>query len=207
MTTHVLLIRHGQTTWNLDDRPRGRADVPLDKVGRWQAQATAEYIAARWPLSAVYTSSLSRAMDTAAAIAIAQGLQVQPLEGLLDVDYGEWQGLPLSSIEARYPDLFRTWAETPDKIYFPGGEGLEEVGQRSTTALRGVIARHPEETVALVAHATVNRVLLCAVLGLGNDHHWQLNQDTCAVNLIEWNGRQYRLSLMNDTSHLWGAQR
>ena len=89
---------------------------------------------------------------------------------------------------------------------FPGGEGLDEVRQRSTAALQSVASRHPDQTVALVAHTVVNQVLLCAVLGLGNDHFWHVAQDTCAVNLIEWDGRQHRLVMMNDTSHLWRAE-
>jgi len=206
MQTQVLLIRHGQTAWNVEERPRGRADVPLDEAGRQQAEATARYIAARWTLSRVYTSPLSRAMDTAAPIAAAQGLEAQPLAGLLDIDYGKWTGVDRSDLQNRYPDLYRIWDETPHLIRFPNGERLSDVRRRSTAALQEVVTRHPGQTVAMIAHTTVNRVLLCAILDLGDEYHWHLAQDTCAVNLIEWNGKHYRLALMNDTSHLAGAR-
>jgi len=203
MTTRILLIRHGQTTWNREARFRGQADVPLDETGVRQAQATAAYVAARWPLQAVYTSPLSRARDTATAIAAAQGLTPQHLAGLLDIHFGDWQGMALSDIQQRYPDMMRVWAETPHRMHFPNGESLNDVRQRATAALQATIAAHPQATAALVAHTVVNQVLLCAVLDLGNDHFWAMAQETCAVNVIEWNGNRYRLTLMNDTSHLW----
>ncbi len=203
MVTRIILVRHGQTAWNRDERIRGRSDIPLDETGLEQARATARYIAARWPLTAVYASPLQRAMDTARAIAAAQGLEAQPLDGLLDLSFGEWEGLPIPEVQTRYPDLWQAWMTAPHTVHFPGGESLDDIRERSMAALRDVVGRHPGETVALVAHRVVNQVLLCAVLGLGNDHFWQIGQDTCAVNEIEWNGRFYRLTLMNDTSHLW----
>lgn len=200
----IILIRHGQTAWNeQSERIRGQSDIPLDETGQWQAQVTARYIAARWPLSAVYASPLSRAMETARALADAQGLQAQPLDGLINLCFGEWEGLPIAEVKARYPDLWRAWLEAPHTVRFPGGERLDIVRARAMAALEETIRRHPGETVGLVGHRVVNQVLLCAILGLGNDHFWHVAQDTCAVNQIEWNGKFYRLVLMNDTSHLW----
>ena len=200
----IILVRHGQTAWNEPgERIRGRSDVPLSEEGIAQAQVTARYIAARWPLSAVYASPLSRTMETARIIAAAQGLQAQPLEGLVDLCFGEWEGLTIAEVQARYPDLWQAWMEAPHTVRFPGGESLDVVRERSMAALEETVRRHPGETVALVGHRVVNQVLLCAVLGLGNDHFWHIAQDTCAVNRIEWNGKFYRLALMNDTSHLW----
>lgn len=203
-TTTVILVRHGHTAWNEpDERIRGQSDVPLSEEGIAEARATARYIAARWPLTAVYSSPLSRAMQTAQAIAGAQGLEVRPLPGLLDLGFGEWEGLTIAEVRARYPDLWRAWQEAPHTLRFPGGESLDVVRERALSALEETVRRHSGETVALVAHRVVNQVLLCAVLGLGNDRFWHVVQDPCAVNRIEWNGRLYRLALMNDTSHLW----
>ncbi|MCX8067672.1 MAG: histidine phosphatase family protein [Anaerolineae bacterium] len=202
--TQIILVRHGQTAWNEPgERIRGQSDVPLSEEGLAQARATARYIAARWPLTAVYSSPLSRAMETAQAIAEAQGLEVHPLDGLMDLSFGEWEGLTIPEVQARYPDLWRAWQEAPHTVRFPGGESLDDVRSRCTQALREVVERHPGETVAMVAHRVVNQVLLCVILGLGNDHFWHVLQDPCAVSRIEWNGKFYRLALMNDTSHLW----
>ncbi len=204
MKTTIILVRHGQTAWNEPgERIRGQSDVPLSEEGIAQARATARYIAARWPLTAVYSSPLSRAMETARAIAEAQGLEVRPLPGLLDLGFGEWEGLTIAEVRDRYPDLWRAWQEAPHTLHFPGGESLDAVRERAMAALEETVRRHPGETIALVGHRVVNQVLLCAILGLGNDHFWHVAQDTCAVNQIEWNGKFYRLMLMNDTSHLW----
>lgn len=204
MKTTIILVRHGQTAWNEPgERIRGQSDVPLSEEGIAQARATARYIAARWPLTAVYSSPLSRARETARAIAEAQGLEVHPLPGLLDLGFGEWEGLTIAEVRDRYPDLWRAWQEAPHTLHFPGGESLDAVRERAMAALEETVRRHPGETIALVGHRVVNQVLLCAILGLGNDHFWHVAQDTCAVNQIEWNGKFYRLVLMNDTSHLW----
>ncbi|MBN1955340.1 MAG: histidine phosphatase family protein [Anaerolineae bacterium] len=203
MTTTIILIRHGQTAWNREARFRGQMDVPLDETGLWQAQRTGEYVAARWPAAAVYASPLGRAAQTAAAVATAQGLQAHPHDGLLDINFGALQGLATAEAEARYPDLYHAWLHAPHTVRFPGGESLDDVCARSTGVFRDVVARHSKESVALVAHTVVNRVLLCAVLDLGLDYFWRLAQDTCAVNVIEWDGEKANLYLMNDTSHLW----
>ena len=88
--THILLVRHGQTAWNRSDRFRGRADVPLDEVGLAQAEATGRRVASQWQVNAVYSSTMSRALNTAQAIAGRFGLSVQPHAGLTDIDFGAW---------------------------------------------------------------------------------------------------------------------
>ncbi len=209
MTTRIVLVRHGQTAWNKEVRFRGQIDVPLNEFGLAQAGATGRYVASRWPAAAVYASRMGRAMQTAAPIARAHGLTVQPLAGLLDVNCGEWGGLSPGEVAQRDPALLRAWYEEPHTVQFPGGESLGLVRERVLTGLEEVIVRHPEQTVALVSHSVVNRVLLCAVLGLGNEHFWRLQQDTCAVNVFDvkegascddW--RSFTLLLMNDTCHL-----
>jgi broad specificity phosphatase PhoE len=206
METRVILVRHGQTVWNVEQRFRGQADVPLDETGQLQAKLTADYIAARWPLCAVYASPLQRATDTGRAIAEAQGLEVSPQDELLDISFGELQGMSIDKALELYPEIVNRWSESPHTTLFPGGEGLDTVQQRSTQALREAVDSHPGETIALVAHTVLNRVLLCAVLGLGNEHFWLLGQATCAINVIKWERERYLLDLMNDTSHLWQAK-
>jgi broad specificity phosphatase PhoE len=201
--TRIVLVRHGQTIWNREARFRGQADVELDEFGLKQAEATGRYLAARWPAVAVYASPMGRAVQTAEAIARAQALTVQPLGGLLDINFGEWQGHLASEVAQRYPDLFQAWTEAPHTVHIPGGEKLDDVRSRVVAALDDIVARHPGQTVALVSHTVVNRVLLCAVLGLGNDHFWRLQQETCAVNVFdaEEDG-SFTIALLNDTCHL-----
>jgi len=201
--TRIVLIRHGQTVWNREVRFRGRADIELDEFGRKQAEATGQYVATRWPVVAVYASPMRRAMQTAEAVARVQGLAAQPLEGLMDIDFGEWQGQPAEEMAEQHPELWQTWLEAPHEMHFPGGERLDDVRRRIVGALDDVVARHRGQTVALVSHTVASRVLLCAVLGLGNDHFWRLGQDTCAVNVFDVaEDGTYTVILLNDTSHL-----
>lgn len=202
--TRIVLIRHGQTAWNREARFRGRSEIPLDELGLKQAEATARYVALRWPVVAVYASPMNRTMQTAAIIAQAQGLSAQPLEELIDVDFGAFQGLLADEAERLYPEVYRAWLEAPHTVQFPGGESLAHVRSRVLKALEKMKLEYPGQSVALVSHIVVNRVLLCAVLGLGNERFWYLGQEPCAVNVfdIEDNG-DFTVHLLNDTSHVW----
>ena len=88
-------------------------------------------------------------------------------------------------------------------MQIPGGESLPAVRVRAFTALQEIIAHHPDETIVVVAHTVVNRLLLCAVLGLDNSRFWRLRQETAAINVFEWDGVDFTLVSLNDTCHLW----
>ena len=206
-TTRIVLIRHGQTAWNRTVRFRGQADPPMNEIGREQAEATARYVAKRWPVDGVYASPMGRAMETAEAIARTHRLSVQPFEGLLDIDFGEWTGYSPEEVKARYPRLLQAWFRAPHTVEVPGGESLAIVRERVTRGLRTVLSTHRGETVALVGHMVVNRILLCSVLGLSNEHFWRLRQDTCAINVfdIDEEGNS-TIVVLNDTCHLQDAR-
>ncbi len=201
MTT-VILVRHGQTAWNEVERFRGRADVPLNETGLAQARATGQHVAARWSVSAVYSSPLVRAVKTAEAIAVHFHLPVQIHPGLVDIDYGEWQGLTPEAAAARNPDTLHAWRMVPHQARIPGGETLDALRGRAMAAVAELVARHSGQVVALVGHTVVNRVILLAVLGLGNEGFWRLRQDTCAINVFDTDGKDYTVVALNDTCHL-----
>ncbi|MFQ6059489.1 MAG: histidine phosphatase family protein, partial [Anaerolineae bacterium] len=202
MATRFILVRHGQTAWNREVRFRGRENLPLNEVGRQQAEAAGRRIAATWSVSAVYTSPLRRARQTAQAIARALGLTPRPLEGLLDLDYGQWQGLSPQEVQQHYADLYAAWLHSPQVVRFPGGESLAQVRDRALEAVLELARRHEGQTVVLVGHQAVNKVLLCAVLGLDNAHFWRIEQDTAAINVFEYREGTFVVSLLNDTGHL-----
>lgn len=202
MITRFILVRHGQTEWNRVERFRGRADVPLNEVGLAQAAATGRRIAAEWWPAAVYASPLSRAVTTAEAIATHFDLPVTPLDGLADIHYGDWQGLTPEEARERWPDLIQAWYTAPETVQIPAGESLGDLRERAMTAISELAARRASQTVALVSHTVVNRVILLAILGLGNDRFWRLRQDNCAVNVFEAEGGDFTLVSMNDTCHL-----
>jgi broad specificity phosphatase PhoE len=200
--TRIILVRHGQTAWNQQDRIRGQVDVPLDNTGLAQATATAARIAAEWKPVALYSSPLRRAVQTAQPIADRLGLEVHTVPGFNDMNFGQWQGLSPSEVSQRWPEMSRAWLTAPHTVTFPGGESLARVRRRSMSALRRVITQHPDQDAVIVGHTVLNRVLLCAMLGLDDSHHWRIGQDTCAVNMIEWHEGGFFIGSLNDTCHL-----
>lgn len=199
--SRIILIRHGQTEWNREERFRGRVDIDLDEVGFRQAKAAAEWVAS-WEVAAIYSSPLKRAMATAEAIAARLGLPVEMLEGLNDMHFGVWQGMPITEAEEKYPQMFDQWRYSPERLRIPEGESLEDVQNRVVATLDDLVAKHQNETLALVTHRVVCKVLLCYLLGLDNSHFWQIAQDATAINLFEVWDRRFTVKLINDTCHL-----
>ena len=200
----IILVRHGQTEWNRIERFRGRSDVPLNATGERQADATGRRIALdyRDEVAAIYTSPLPRTRRTAEIIGQHVKLPVQDVDALIDINMGRWQGLTPDEVGDEWPDLLPAWYQAPDTMRFPGGETLEEVRSRVMPALAQLAERHEGESIVLVSHTDVNRVMLLGILGLGNDRLWHLHQDNCAINLIETSGEDYTLCSLNDTAHL-----
>jgi broad specificity phosphatase PhoE len=200
--TRIILVRHGQTEWNRVEQFRGRADVPLNETGLVQAEVTGRRIAAEWRPSAIYSSPLSRAVKTAEVIAGHFNLQVQVHPGLIDIDYGQWMGLTPDEVQERWPKVIDDWYNKPASIRIPGGETLEELRLRALGAIDDLAACHKDQTIILVGHTVINRIILLGVLGLSNDRFWRLRQDTCAINCFEAEGDDFTLVSLNDTCHL-----
>ncbi|HWZ69129.1 MAG TPA: histidine phosphatase family protein [Stellaceae bacterium] len=200
--TKIILVRHGHVEGISPERYRGRVDLTLTAEGRRQAAVTADRIHATWRPAAVFASPLSRCRATAEAIATPLGLSPRPLDGLIDIDYGQWQGLTPDEVRARWPGLLETWYRAPDWAAIPGGETLQDVLVRALSALRDVVDRHPSDTVVLVAHDSVNRVILLHALGLPLSRYWRLGQHPCAINEIDLLGDGSVVLSMNETGHL-----
>lgn len=199
----IIIIRHGQTTWNEGEgeRFRGRAEVELDQWGIRQARATAARMT-QWEIDAIYSSPLKRALSTAETLAEHPGLRVQPLEGLIDIDYGKWQGLSLKEAAADDSKLYELWLKNPHLVTFPQGENLEQVQKVAVAAVETLLPEHPEQTIILVSHKVICKVLLCHFLGLDISHFWQVQQDTCSINIVEMREDMSVVVLLNDICHL-----
>ncbi len=219
-STRFIAIRHGQTAWNAgpdphaslprhahgqagagEERFRGRTDLPLNNAGEAQARALAGRLKGE-PIGAVYASPLLRTQQTAAPLAAALGLPVRTHEGLLDIDYGSFQGLSHTQAAVAHPELYTQWRTTPGQARFPGGESLADVRDRLQAFFAELMERHPRQTVAFVAHQMVNKVAACTLLELDLDQIWRIRQDTCAFHVMQWvRGSAYTLGL-NDRCHL-----
>jgi len=201
--TEILLIRHGVTEWNTNRVFRGRADIPLSDVGLAQARALAALLAPK-ALDAVYTSPLARAVRTAAILAADHGLQPVVAEGLIDISYGEWEGRAEATVQAEYPGCYAAWQRDPRLVRPPGGESLAQVSLRAVGVVRELCAARPTGRLVLVSHRVVCKLLLCAAIGLQENAFWRLRQDTCCLNVIDWQPANAVVRLMNDTCHLAG---
>ena len=199
----IILVRHGQTAWNKEERFRGRADLPLDDFGIRQAEAAAQKLAG-CEATAIYSSPLQRTMMTAEPIATKLDLDTQPLEGLIDIDYGAWQGLSTKEALEQDANLYQQWLQTPQNARFPDGERLQGVRDRVEIVANKVLSEHAGQTVILVSHVVVCRVFICTVLGLDNSHFWQIGQDVNAINTIGMREEKLVLNSLNDTCHLKG---
>ena len=141
-------------------------------------------------------------METALPTAQKLGLSVQPLPGITDINYGNWQGLSPAEVAQAHPDLYPRWLEKPHRVKFPDGESLRQVRLRGMAALKEASARHEGQVILLVAHQVVNKVLVCAMLGLGNSHFWRIQQDNACLNVFEHQDGIFTAVRINDTCHL-----
>jgi broad specificity phosphatase PhoE len=198
--TEIILVRHGETDWNVEEVFRGQIDLELNETGRRQAELLAEYLG-ELKIEAVYSSPLKRALNTAKAIARRQRLEVEVSPGLIDCDFGQWQGLPLREVREKYQKLYRQWAESPQRVKIPGGESLDEVRERALKVVNELMAKHGGRVV-LVSHRVVNKVLICALLGLDNSHFWNIRQDVCGTTFFSYEDGRLVLTRHNDSSYL-----
>jgi broad specificity phosphatase PhoE len=200
--TKIILTRHGHVEGIKPERFRGREPLQLTERGAAEAVALAQRIAARWRPSHIYTSPMGRCIATAAAIARATGVTAKTCEDLNDIDYGAWQFKTFAEAKARDAALFAAWFASPQLVRFPDGESLQDLAARTANALRMVLARHPDETVVLVGHDSVNRALLLQLLEQPLSAYWRLTQEPCCINEIDVSGAGVCVRSINETQHL-----
>ncbi len=171
--TELILVRHGQTDWNVEGRYQGQADPPLNETGLRQARQTALELQ-NLALSALYTSDLRRAQQTAQVIAEASGLTVQLEPRLREVSLGEWEGELYTDIRACYPALLHRWQEEPLKTIPPGGESILALSRRVLEAVEEIVARHNGQQVCIVAHNVAIATIKCHYLDIPLERIWSL---------------------------------
>lgn len=154
--TELLLVRHGETDWNLERRFQGHADPPLNETGRRQAKTLADELAGV-RIDAIYTSDLVRARETAEIVAARVGAPVTPVAELREIDVGEWQGLTWPEIEERYPEGVLSWHENGRGWH--AGESYEQLARRVLKALKGIARGHPGARVLIVGHGGTVRAV------------------------------------------------
>lgn len=227
MALTLLLVRHGETVYNAENRYQGQRDIPLSETGRVQARRLGARLAALWnqgpapsshlsgPPLAVYASDLRRAAETAALIIEQSGLPlpVRSLFSLRERNFGAWEGLTAAEIHARFPDFQGFAASEPPA----GAETWADVWARMNTALEEIWQAHAEPTtgektqpppvVLVVGHGGSLRAFLCRALGVGVEQVRRFRLDNASLSIAEFWGSSLadsegRVALLNDTAHL-----
>ena len=198
MTT-LLLIRHA-TTAATGQRLGGRTETGLDERGRAQAEATARRLA-DVPLKAVYASPLSRTAQTAQIVAGPHRLEVRPVDGLLEVEYGKWTDRPLKPLYRN--KLWPVIAARPSLVRFPDGETIREAQLRAVDALEELVAGHRKDVIAAVTHADIIKAVVSFYLGQPLDLFQRLVVSPASVTILALApGAQPALLRFNDDGHL-----
>ena len=199
----ILLARHGETKWNAEGRYQGQVDVPLSEVGEGQARQLGERLR-EVHIDRAVASPLARAKRTAElALGPARAGALKLDSGFAEIAHGTWEGLLATEIDAMDSERLRAWREAPETVQMPQGESLQQVLDRAWPALqRATVDLGTEQTLLVVAHDAVNRVLLCRILGLPLSRLWSFRQAPTTINLLEGPDVDHlELVRLNDCTH------
>lgn len=184
--TRFCLVRHGQTDWNLEGRYQGQADVPLNATGLAQAQALARKLKDEC-LDAVYSSDLTRALETAYSIAaVHEDLPVHVDPRLREINQGQWEGVQVEKIRERFTELWHARQVDPVSVRPPGGETVGEVFQRVKAALDDLAGEYPGGKVLIVSHGLALATVLCSVNGISIGQAYQHIPENSTPVWITW---------------------
>jgi broad specificity phosphatase PhoE len=198
----LYLVRHGETESNRQSLALGRADVPLNARGEEQAMRLGKALSVE-PISAVYTSPLTRAARTAQAIADARNLIPQVKPGLIEMDIGEADGLTFPELRERFPGLLEAWVSDEGPNHpMPGGERLIDVQKRGWDVVQSLAAIHPNDHVCAVTHNFVILTILATALGTESSSFRRLRHEVAAISILDVGPSRVRIKRLNDTCHL-----
>ena len=206
--TRLLLLRHGQTALSIERRYSGRGDVPLTDFGQRQAEAAGKRLAGMDDVSTedgaapVIASPLQRTRQTARAVADAIGGEPQFHEGLLETDFGDWEGLTFLEAAERYAELHSRWL-SDSRVDPPNGESLEAVFERVRDLRDELMRHHAGRTLVVVSHVTPIKALLRLGLDAGPSMFYRLHLDLASLSIVEfYPDGNASVRLVNDTAHL-----
>ena len=200
----LFVVRHGETAWSRERRFAGSRDVALEPEGLRQCEAVARALAPQ-AVVAVYASPLERARASAEVIAKPHRLPVEIDPAFGEMAFGEWEGLTREEVAARFPAAYEEWRHAPHLVRIAGGETLSQVAERARGAVQALAATHTGETIVLVTHAIVTRLIVLDALGLGPERLWTVDATPAGITEIEYEPGWATVHRMNTLAHLEAA--
>lgn len=194
-------MRHGNTKGNSAERFWGQTDVELSATGIRQAERLRKRLATE-KIDAIYTSNLRRASVTAEIIASRHQLAVITCAELHEINFGKFEGLTFKEISQLYPELVKVWPTRGLNFKYPGGESISGLNNRVIKFLDRLKKHSPQETILIVAHSGILRLLICHLLGIELWHWRQIRTDLASLSILEIYPQGAILNSLNDVSHL-----
>ena len=199
--SRLFLVRHGNTKSNSAERFWGQTDVELSDSGIKQAEQLRDRLSTE-KIDAIYSSNLCRASMTAKIVSSRHQLGIIACNELQEINFGNVEGLTFKEISQLYPELTASWFTQSPNFKFPGGESIVEFDNRVKDFLQRLEKHAPEETILIVAHSGVLRLIICNVLGIESWRWRQIRIDLASISIMQTYPEVAILSLLNDVSHL-----
>jgi broad specificity phosphatase PhoE len=201
MSLRLFVVRHGATEWSQTRRFTGWRDIPLSDEGRRQSESVARALADS-AAAAIVSSPLERTRLSAEIIAKPHRLEVRFEDAFREMGFGPWEGLTRSEVQARFPSELELWRTNPERLSLPGAETLPAVAVRVAGALEELRAEFDGQTVILVTHAMVVRLIVLSALGLGPERLWTVDAAPAGISEVEYRADWVTVHRMNTLAHL-----
>ena len=201
MDTTVFLVRHGQTDPNVTGLYMGWSEIDLNEMGYTQARRLSERLR-NVAIASIYSSPLRRAHTTAAIIAEPHRLELEVWQDLIEIQFGDWQGLHMDEIKQRWPVLWRGWRTDPSNLTLPNGESLTQAASRSISAFERIVDSNRGKQTIIVTHEVIIKVLVAYALGAPNSIYRRFDIGNTSLTVLQASNSNYRLIKLNDTFHL-----
>jgi probable phosphoglycerate mutase len=201
--TEILLIRHGETDWNVEKRLQGHTDIDLNREGVRQAAALGRTLLSE-PLDAIFSSDLKRAFGTAQGIAIPRGMQIQLDKGLRERCFGAFEGLIHPEVKFRFPEDYAAWQRRDIDARYPQGEfhaeTLREFSNRAVDAITALASDYRK--IAIVTHGGVLDSIYRRAKDMGYEHPRDFDVLNASINRVTWDGTKFQILKWADVAHL-----
>jgi len=198
MSTKLILIRHGQTDWNIKKKYCGSVDIGLNETGRKQIRRLRDRLKSQ-KIDKVYASDKKRAIQTAEII--FKGREIELISDLREMHFGVFEGLTYKQVMKKYASLYKKWLDDPFSITMPKGESLFSFKKRVIKAIRSIISKNRNKAVAVICHG--GPISMIISYALKSRQFWQNIPDSASLSIIEYSkSNKPIIRLQNDTSYL-----